>query len=43
MLREDLSTAIEEKVPLEQVQQLMNNINGNLDQAKQLFLDTSAG
>lgn len=43
MLREDLSTAIEEKVPLEQVQQLMNNINGNLDQAKQLFLETSAG
>jgi hypothetical protein len=43
MLREDLSTAIEEKAPLEQVQQLMNNINGNLDQAKQLFLETSAG
>ena len=43
MLREDLSTAIEEKVPLEQVQQLMNNINGNLDQAKQLLLETSAG
>lgn len=43
MLREDLSTAIEEKASLEQVQQLMNNINGNLDQAKQLFLETSAG
>ena len=43
MLREDLSTAIEEKAPVEQVQQLMNNINGNLDQAKQLFLETSAG
>ena len=43
MLREDLSTAIEEKAPLEQVQQLMNNINGNLEQAKQLFLETSAG
>jgi hypothetical protein len=43
MLREDLSTAIEEKAPLEQVQQLMNNINGNLDQAKQLLLETSAG
>lgn len=42
MLREDLSTAIEEKAPVEQVQQLMNNINGNLDQAKQLFLETSA-
>ena len=42
MLREDLSTAIEEKVPLEQVQQLINIINGNLYQAKQLFLDTSA-
>src|SRR5919112_6254356 len=37
MLREDLRTAIEEKAPLDQVQQLMNNINGNLDQAKQLF------
>src|SRR5215213_10822888 len=43
MLREDLSTAIEEKAPLDQVQQLVNNINGNLDQAKQLFLKTSAG
>ncbi len=43
MLREDLSTAIEEKVPLDQVQQLVNNINGNLDQAKQLLLETSAG
>ncbi|HEX5892431.1 MAG TPA: hypothetical protein VFY41_06180 [Nitrososphaeraceae archaeon] len=43
MLREDLSTAIEEKAPVEQVQQLMNNINGNLDQAKRLFLETSAG
>src|ERR687890_222671 len=43
MLREDLSTAIEEKAPLDQVQQLMNNINGNLDQAKQLLLETSAG
>ena len=43
MLREDLSTAIEEKVPLDQVQQLMNNINGNLDRAKQLFLETPAG
>ena len=43
MLREDLSTAIEEKAPVEQVQQLMNNINGNLDQAKQLLLETSAG
>ncbi len=42
MLREDLSTAIEEKAPVEQVQQLINNINGNLDQAKQL-LETSAG
>ena len=43
MLREDLSTAIEEKAPVEQVQQLMNNINGNLDRAKQLFLETPAG
>lgn len=43
MLREDLSTAIEEKAPVEQVQHLMNNINGNLEQAKQLFLETSAG
>lgn len=43
MLREDLSTAIEEKAPVAQVQQLMNNINGNLEQAKQLFLETSAG
>lgn len=43
MLREDLSTAIEERAPVEQVQQLMNNINGNLDRAKQLFLETPAG
>jgi len=43
MLREDLRTAIEEKAPLDQVQQLVNNINGNLDQAKQLFLKTSSG
>ena len=43
MLREDLSTAIEEKEPLDQVQQLMNNINGNLDRAKQLFNEPSAG
>src|SRR5215211_4550474 len=43
MLREDLRTAIKEKAPLDQVQQLVNNINGNLDQAKQLFLKTSAG
>jgi hypothetical protein len=43
MLREDLSTAIEERAPVEQIQQLMNNINGNLDQAKQLFLETPAG
>ena len=43
MLREDLSTAIEEKAPVEQVQQLINNINGNLDQAKQLLLETLAG
>jgi hypothetical protein len=43
MLREDLRTAIEEKAPLDQVQQLVNNINGNLDQAKQLFLETSNG
>jgi hypothetical protein len=43
MLREDLSTAIEEKAPVEQVQHLMNNIYGNLEQAKQLFLETSAG
>ena len=41
MLREDLITAIEEKEPLDQVQQLMNNINGNLDRAKQLFNQTS--
>ncbi len=43
MLREDLSTAIEEKAAVEQVQQLMNNINGNLDQAKRLLLETSVG
>jgi hypothetical protein len=43
MLREDLSTAIEERAPVEQIQQLMNNINGNLDRAKQLFLETPAG
>jgi hypothetical protein len=43
MLREDLSTAIEERAPVEQVQQLMNNVNGNLDRAKQLFLETPAG
>jgi hypothetical protein len=43
MLREHLSTAIEERAPVEQIQQLMNNINGNLDRAKQLFLETPAG
>jgi hypothetical protein len=43
MLREDLSTAIEEKASVEQVQQLMNNINGNLEQAKRLFVETSGG
>jgi hypothetical protein len=42
MLREDLSTNIENKVPFEQVEQLINNINSNLDRAKQLFNGTSA-
>jgi hypothetical protein len=41
MLREDLRTAIGDKVPLEEVEQLINNINGNLDRAKQLFNDKS--
>jgi hypothetical protein len=41
MLREDLRTAIDDKVPLEEVEQLINNINGNLDRAKQLFNNTS--
>jgi hypothetical protein len=41
MLREDLRTAIGDKVPLEEVEQLINNINGNLDRAKQLFNNTS--
>lgn len=42
MLREDLRTAIDDKVPLKEVQQLINNINSNLDQAKQLFNETSS-
>ena len=41
MLREDLRTAIGDKVPLEEIEQLINNINGNLDRAKQLFNDKS--
>jgi hypothetical protein len=41
MLREDLRTAIDDKVPLEKVEQLINNINGNLDRAKLLFNDKS--
>jgi hypothetical protein len=41
MLREELRTAIDDKVPLEEVEQLINNINGNLDRAKQLFNNTS--
>jgi hypothetical protein len=41
MLREDLRTAIGDKVPLEEIEQLINNINGNLDRAKQLFNNTS--
>jgi hypothetical protein len=41
MLREELRTAIDDKVPLEEVEQLINNINGNLDRAKQLFNDKS--
>ena len=42
MLREDLRTAIDDKVPLKEVQQLINNINSNLDGAKQLFNETSS-
>jgi hypothetical protein len=42
MLREDLSTIIENKVPLEEFQQLMNNININLDRARELFNETSS-
>jgi len=42
MLREDLRTTIDDKVPLKEVQQLINNININLDRAKQLFNQTSA-
>jgi hypothetical protein len=42
MLREDLRTAIDDKVPLKEVQELINNININLDRAKQLFNQTSA-
>src|SRR5919107_2829951 len=42
MLREDLRTAIDDKVPLKEVQQLIDNININLDRAKQLFNQTSA-
>jgi hypothetical protein len=41
MLREDLRTAIGDKVPLEEIEQLINNINGNLDRAKQLVNNTS--
>ena len=42
MLREDLRTAIEDKVPLKAVQQLINAVNSNLDQEKQLFSEISA-
>jgi hypothetical protein len=42
MLREDLRRAIDDKVPLKEVQQLINNINSNLDLAKQLFTETSS-
>jgi hypothetical protein len=40
MLREELSRLIEEKVPVEQVQQLIDQINKQLDQAEQLLLST---
>jgi hypothetical protein len=42
MLREDLRTTIEDKVPLKEFQQLINNTNGNLDHAKQLLNGTSS-
>ena len=39
-LREKLSRLIEERVPVEQVQQLVDQINKQLDQAEQLLLST---
>jgi signal-transduction protein with cAMP-binding, CBS, and nucleotidyltransferase domain len=39
-LREELSRLIEERVPVEQVQQLVDEINKQLDQAEQLLLPT---
>jgi hypothetical protein len=39
-LREELSRLIEERVPVEQVQQLVDQINKQLDQAEQLLLPT---
>lgn len=38
LLVQDLSIAVNENVPLEQVQQIINKINSNLLQAEQLFI-----
>ena len=37
MIREDLQNAIESRVPLSELQQLVNTIDGNLTTAQQLF------
>lgn len=37
LIREDLITAIQERAPLTEIQNLTNTINGNLDQAEVLF------
>ena len=37
MIREDLSSAIEDKKPLDEITTLHNNIKSNLDMAEKLF------
>jgi hypothetical protein len=37
LIREDLITAIQERAPVTEIQNLINTINGNLDQAEVLF------
>ena len=37
LIREDLISAIQDRAPLTEIQNLINTINGNLDQAEVLF------
>ncbi len=41
LLREELRQIIQDKVPIEQIQQHIDKINSNLDQAKQLLSSES--